>query len=421
MSPLVLGVLNTTPDSFSDGHRFTDIDVAVQRGVELTHLGADIIDVGGESTRPGADEVGAAEEQRRTIPVVRELAARRIDVSIDTIRASTAESAVLAGARYVNDVSGGLFDPAMHDTVARLTANIDGVHYIAGHWRGFPDPDHSRSEYDDVVTEVIRALDNAAKHAIDAGIPAENIILDPGLGFDKTAEQCWEVLRRIDELQALGYPVLIGASRKRMLADIAGEGSAPTDRDLATSVITALCARAGLWGVRVHDVAGSAQALAVERAWGRADALGARLTADPAPAPAAPVRAALGEHRDALTTISLTGLEVFAHHGVFDFERETGQPFIVDVAVRVDTSHTRDDIGATVHYGELAEAVASGVAKDPVDLIETVAERVAGIALEFHGVVEATVTVHKPEAPIEVPFADVSVTITRSARDGRGQ
>ena len=415
MQPLVLGVLNTTPDSFSDGDRYTDRDAAVRRGVELSELGAHIVDVGGESTRPGAHEVGAPEEQRRTIPVVRELAAQGIAVSIDTIRASTAEAAVLAGARYVNDVSGGVFDPAMVDTVARLSANIDGVGFILGHWRGFPDPNHTRSEYDDVVAEVTAALDARASAAINAGVPAENIIIDPGLGFDKTAEQCWQLLRHIDVFQALGYPVLIGASRKRMLAEIVGPAAPPAARDTATSVVTALSARAGVWGVRVHDVRGSAEALAIERAWGRVDPPAHRAE-PPAAVPAAPTHP-VGGSRRALTTIAVTGLEVFAHHGVFDFERADGQTFVVDVAVRIDAANLGDDLTGTVHYGDLAEAIVTGVASEPVDLIETVAERVAEIALSFTGVLDTTVTVHKPEAPINVPFADVTVTITRNAHE----
>lgn len=408
MSVRVLGILNATPDSFSDGNRFNTVAAAVDRAGELTRLGADIIDVGGESTRPGATEVGVAEEQRRVIPIIRELAAQDIVVSVDTIRAATAEAAVLAGARYVNDVSGGLYDPAMRDTVARLSANIDGVFYIIGHWRGIPDPNNAQSEYTDVVTDVAAALSQLVDDAIQAGIPAENIILDPGLGFDKTADQCWEILRRIDEIHALGYPVLIGASRKRMLADIVGPGAPLNDRDLATSVVSALCARAGAWGVRVHEVQGTAQALAVEAAWGSV----ARPSASARPVQSVPS----SNDGEGIATITLTGLEVFAHHGVYDFEREQGQRFVIDTTVTVDVSDAADDIGGTVHYGELAEAIVSGVAEHPVDLIETVAERVALIALSFRAVARTTVTVHKPEAPISVPFGDVSVTVTRERR-----
>lgn len=416
MSVRVLGIINATPDSFSDGNRFNAVEDAVARAEELTRLGAHVIDVGGESTRPGAVEVGTAEEQRRTIPIIRELSSRGITVSVDTIRAATAEAAVLAGARYVNDVSGGTYDSAMLDTVARLTANIDGVHYIVGHWRGIPDPGHGRSHYGDIVHEVATELTRLVRLASEAGIPESNIIVDPGLGFDKTPDQCWEILRRIDEIHALGYPILIGASRKRMLADIcastapATEGSEHFDvplatRDLATSVVSALCARAGVWGVRVHEVQGTVQALNVEAAWGSAPSKPAQGSPVPTKLPITPA--------NRYATITLTGLEVFAYHGVYEFERASGQQFIIDVSVQVDVAATADDIGATVHYGELAEAIGQGVAENPVDLIETVADRVANIALSYPAVTQTTVTVHKPEAPITVPFSDVSVTVTR--------
>lgn len=415
----VLGVLNATPDSFSDGNQFLGAEAAVARGLELVAQGAHIVDVGGESTRPGADAVSAAEEQRRVIPVVRELASRGVVVSIDTIKASTAEAAVLAGARIVNDVSGGHHDPAMADTVARLCANIDGVTYIVGHWRGIPDAHHERSSYADVVREVADGLAESAQRAIEAGVPAENIVIDPGLGFDKTTEQGWLLLRRIDELQALGFRVLVGVSRKRMLADIAGAEKPATERDLATSVVSALCARAGVWGVRVHDVPGTVQAIAVESAW-RGDAQAP--SADRGDANEQATRrsemqahaAVPARQQPTLTTIALTGLEVFAHHGVFDFERRDGQRFIIDASVRVDVNGARDDLSQTVHYGELAEAIVRAAETDPVDLIETLAERVLGVAFGFAGVHEATVTVHKPEAPITVPFGDVSVTMSRS-------
>src|SRR5690625_3004129 len=180
---IILGVLNLTPDSFSDGSTLQGVDDAVARAKRMVRAGASVIDVGGESTRPGATLVGAAEEQRRVLPVIRRLAAEGIPMSIDTINASTAEAAVLAGARTVNDVSGGLHDEHMLATVARLSANID-VNYIVGHWRGIPDPHHVRSEYGDVVTDVRDALAERTRDAIAVGIPRERIIIDPGLGFD---------------------------------------------------------------------------------------------------------------------------------------------------------------------------------------------------------------------------------------------
>jgi len=414
----VMGVLNVTPDSFSDGGRFIDADRAIERARELRARGADIIDVGGESTRPGAEPVTAAEECRRVIPVVRALAADGVHVSIDTIHAETAIAAIEAGARIVNDVSGATFDPRMLDAVAATrTPSGQPAAIVLGHWRGVPDPDHQRSDYDDVVVDVVNGLRAQAQAAIRAGIAADRIVLDPGLGFDKTGAQCWELLRRFPELAALGFPVLIGASRKRMLAEtLRGVpesardlGGLEHERDLATAVVSALAARAGAWGVRVHDVAGTVQALAVERAWGAGPDRGDAPTAD---RPRSVVSADRATDR-----ITLTGLEVFAHHGVFDFEREQGQTFIIDAEVRLDLRPAADGdaLGATVHYGELAEAIDAAVRRDPVDLIETVAERAAHVALGFSGVRSVRVTVHKPDAPIDLTFRDVSVTVERSS------
>ncbi|MFT4232460.1 MAG: dihydropteroate synthase [Leucobacter sp.] len=466
---LVMGVLNVTPDSFSDGGRFDTAGRAIGRGLELVAQGAAIIDVGGESTRPGAVPVSEAEELRRVLPVVEGLTARGVVVSIDTLHAATAEAAVEAGARYINDVSGGTYDPAMLRVAAR--ASRRGAGFIAGHWRGIPDPAHQRSDYDDVVAEVRDALAERAREAVAAGVDPAGIVLDPGLGFDKTGEQSWLLLARLDALTGLGYPVLVGASRKRMIADAldglpeaatqgrAREGGAH-ERDLATAVTSALAARAGVWGVRVHDVAGTVQALAIARAWGEAaSAAGsgvavprdagsgsagsiaagsgsAGFAEDPGPAGAAPIlsrsgrpiadpvsvaggSAASEDTAGARDRIALTGLEVFAHHGVFAFERERGQRFLVDVEAAVDlrAAAAGDELARTVHYGELADAVVAAVERDPVDLIETVAERVAGVALSFAGVRSATITVHKPHAPIDATFADVSVTVVRTAPD----
>lgn len=389
--PLIFGVLNTTPDSFSDGGEYLDPAQAIARAEQLVAAGADVVDVGGESTRPAATPVPRDEELARVLPVIRALTAAGITVSIDTIHAATAEAALAAGARFINDVSGGLHDPEML-AVAAAASSSNGSRLILGHWRGVPDPSHERSHYGDVVTEVRDALAERAAAAIAAGVAEQHIILDPGLGFDKTGAQCWEILRGLGELRELGYPVLIGASRKRMigevLADLPGAASGTHDRDEATAVVSALAARAGAWGVRVHDVARTAAAIAIERAW------------------AGPVRG---------DGITLTGLEVFAHHGVFDFERESGQRFLIDVEIAVDLRRAAagDELASTVHYGELADAIVAAVAADPVDLIETVAERVAQLALGFRGVSRARVTVHKPDAPIAAPFADVSVTVER--------
>lgn len=415
---LIMGVLNVTPDSFSDGGRYATAATAIGRGRALVAQGADIVDIGGESTRPGAAPVAVDEELRRILPVVRALAAEDIAVSVDTIHAETAAEAIASGARYINDVSGGTHDPEMLAVVARASRE-HGTRFIVGHWRGIPDPAQQRSDYDDVVAEVRDSLARQADAAISAGVDPSHVVIDPGLGFDKTSEQGWRLLASLEAIRALGYPVLIGASRKRMLAEALDrvpaaaqtEDPARSDRDahardLATAVVSALSARAGAWGVRVHDVAGSAQALEIERLWAAA-----RPEAVPAVRP--PVQA---ETRD---RIALTGLEVFAHHGVFAFERERGQRFLIDAEVAVDLSRAAagDELASTVHYGELAEALRDAVERDPVDLIETVAERLASVALGFPAVRSARITVHKPDAPIDATFADVSVTVVRTRRD----
>lgn len=415
----LMGVVNVTPDSFSDGGDFVSTETAIAHGHKLVSLGATIIDVGGESTRPGATPVPREEELTRVLPVIRALSDAGIRVSIDTLHAETAQAAVQAGAAFINDVSGALHDPDMLE-VAAQAARTANTGLIIGHWRGVPDPAHTRSHYADVVNEVREALAERAAAALAAGVPRELIVLDPGLGFDKTGEQGWEILRRLDEIRSLGYPVLVGISRKRMLADVLaqvpGAANAPHDRDLATAVATALSVGAGAWGVRVHDVHGSAQAIAVQRAWS-GDRSGETSPTVPESVPAsAPAQAAAAmEHAFPTDQISLTGLEVFAHHGVFDFERERGQRFIVDIGVAVDLSAASadDDLARTVHYGELAEAVVAAVSRDPVDLIETVAERVAAVALGFPAVARVVATIHKPDAPIDTVFRDVSVTVVR--------
>lgn len=410
----VMGVLNVTPDSFSDGGKYVDVDTAVRRGEQLMTQGATFVDVGGESTRPGADPVTEAEEAARVLPVIRALVERGIPVSVDTIHASTAEAAAEAGAAYINDVSGGTHDPRMFH-VAALASQGHGTRFIIGHWRGIPDLSHHRSEYTNVVAEVRDALAALAAKAIRAGVDPAHIIIDPGLGFDKTDAQCWQLLAHLPEVAATGYPVLVGASRKRMLGEMLGglpgavtahiDACETHERDLATSVVSAFAARAGAWGVRVHDVAGTTQALAVEAAW-HAAGLSAGTVREGEPVAVAP---------GARDRITLTGLEVFAHHGVFDFERENGQKFLIDaeVSVNLHAAAAGDALGQTVHYGELADAIVAAVKRDPVDLIETVAERIAAVALGFPGVREARITVNKPDAPIEHPFENVSVTVVR--------
>ena len=261
----VMGVLNVTPDSFSDGGRYLHLDDALTHGVEMWTDGADLVDVGGESTRPGADRVEPDVEIARIQPVIKDLSAAGVAVSVDTTRAKVAEAALSAGAVIVNDVSGGLADPDM----ARVVAEA-GVPWILMHWRGYSKDMDSLATYDDVVTDVRTELTARVDAALSAGVSAEALVLDPGLGFAKKADHNWALLRRLDALLDLGFPVLVGASRKRflgtLLADKEGVPRPPDGREEATAAISALVASAGAWGVRVHDVRRSLDAVKVAEA-----------------------------------------------------------------------------------------------------------------------------------------------------------
>jgi dihydropteroate synthase len=265
--PVVMGILNVTPDSFSDGGRYPDAEAAVQHGIDLYLAGADIVDIGGESTRPGAERIDAATEAARVVPVITGLAAARVPMSIDTTRAAVAVAALAAGASVINDVSGGLADPAMAGVAADA-----GCPWILMHWRG-----HSRdmldlAVYSDVVAEVRAELLQRVDAAIAAGVDPAQIILDPGLGFAKKAEHNWALTAHLDVLIELGFPVLFAASRKtylgRLLATETGEPRPVGQREAATLATSVLAAAAGAWGVRVHDVRATADALAVWRATG---------------------------------------------------------------------------------------------------------------------------------------------------------
>ncbi len=242
---LVMGILNVTPDSFADGGKHFTFEHAVQRGLQMIEEGVDIIDIGGESTRPGAERVSAEEEERRVIPVIKALVGKGADISIATMRASTARLAVEAGAVIVNDVSGGAADPDMFATVADLNCK-----YTLMHWRGHSKEMNSLAQYDDVVKEVIQEVTLQLDKALAAGIKRENIVLDPGLGFAKDAEHNWEILNRLEEFTALGYPVLIGHSRKRFIG-----GDTPDEREAGTLKISESLVGKGIWAVRVHSVA----------------------------------------------------------------------------------------------------------------------------------------------------------------------
>lgn len=260
-----MGVVNVTPDSFSDGGLWLDPAAAVAHGLRLVADGADLVDVGGESTRPGADRVTLDEELRRVLPVVGELAAAGVAVSVDTMRARVAEAALAAGACLVNDVSGGLADPDMAGVVAAA-----GVPFVVMHWRGHSAVMDSLAEYQDVVADVRRELADRLAALVGAGIAEEQLVVDPGLGFAKTAAHNWELLAGLDDLTGLGRPVLLGASRKRFLGSLlAGPDGTPVptgERDAATAATTVVAATAGVWCVRVHDVKASADAVRVAAA-----------------------------------------------------------------------------------------------------------------------------------------------------------
>ena len=257
-----MGIVNVTPDSFSDGGHWAEPEAAAAHGRDLIAAGADFVDVGGESTRPGAQRVDAETERNRVIPVVKELSSAGIPVSIDTMRATTAAAAISAGACIVNDVSGGLADPEMLPAIAETSAA-----YIAMHWRAHSDEMNLWAHYSaDVVGDVCDELTERTNAAQSAGIDANRIVIDPGLGFAKESAHNWALIREISRLRQLGYPVLIGASRKRFLGELLADGTQPrpmSQRDAATDAISALAAAAGAWAVRVHDVRGSADAVRV--------------------------------------------------------------------------------------------------------------------------------------------------------------
>jgi len=258
---LVMGVLNVTPDSFSDGGKFADTQHAIAQGMRLNSTGADIIDVGGESTRPGASRVSIQEELDRVIPVVAGLAELGITVSVDTMRAGVAREATMAGAKIINDVSGGKSDPDMLATMAELA-----IPFILMHWRGPSDEMTTLATYQDVVEDVCAELETQVTRAIESGIKRENIVLDPGLGFAKTVEQNWPILQNLEALQSLGFPLLVGASRKKFLGELLADenGARGVDeREAATTALTTMLALRRVWAVRVHNTQDAFDAVTV--------------------------------------------------------------------------------------------------------------------------------------------------------------
>jgi len=383
-APVIMGILNVTPDSFSDGGQFDSVQSAVDAATAMVAHGANIIDIGGESTRPGAERISLETELERVIPVIERLSAQGTYVSIDTMRSEVAADAISAGARMVNDVSSGLADPDMFNVVARL-----GVPIVLMHWRGPSKTMQENIHYKNALVEVCAELQDRTKAALNAGIHRGNIILDPGIGFGKEAEHNWELLQNIDALLAIGYPVLVGVSRKRflgaLLTDTEGSPRDVSSRDVASAAVSAHLLQHGAWGVRVHDVQATS------------DAYKALCAINPDPA---------------VDSIELLGLREFGHHGVLEHERINGQYFSVDATLGLSISHAAhtDDLADTVNYAEVADSIRARIAGEPVDLIEKLAELIATDCLAFPQVVFAKIRIHKPDAPIEGEFDDVIVT-----------
>ncbi len=398
----VMGILNVTPDSFSDGGRYLDTVAAIEHGLALVADGADIIDVGGESTRPGAARVDAQVELDRVLPVVAALSEQGITVSVDTMRASVAAAALAAGAGVINDVSGGLADPGM----ARVVADA-GCRWVLMHWRGDSEHMQQHAHYIDVRTEVRTELAERVSAAREAGVSAEQLIVDPGLGFAKTAEHNWQLLGDLGALRELGLPLLVGASRKAFLGALLAENNGvtrpATQRDAATTAISVLAALAGAWAVRVHDVRSTVDALAVLRAAGGSERK----------SNAANMVNPTGLGNAQRGVITLHGLRAYGYHGVHPSERERGQEFVVDAELEceIGAAARSDDLADTVSYADLADQLMAVLVGEPVRLLETLAQRLVTVCLADPRVLAAQITIHKPSAPLPHEFTDVTVTL----------
>ena len=264
MTTLVMGILNVTPDSFADGGRHFSHADAIKRAEEMIEEGVDIIDVGGESTRPGTARVGEDEELRRVIPVITEIVKLGAAVSVDTMRSTVAKEAIKAGVRYVNDVSGGLADPKMSSVIAGNSQ----IQYVAMHWRAHSKEMAGFAQYKDVVSDVRRELATRTEVLVTEGVDPDQIIIDPGLGFAKEPDHNWSLLRDLDRIALLGFPLLVGASRKRFLGELL-DGASADERDFASVAVTTMLAREGIWGVRTHSVKPHKDAIKVVARWWR--------------------------------------------------------------------------------------------------------------------------------------------------------
>lgn len=378
----VIGILNVTPDSFSDGGRHGGVADAVAAGRALAEAGARIVDVGGESTRPGAAPVGADEERRRVLPVIEALAGPDGPViSVDTRRAEVARDALAAGAHMVNDVAG------LRDAAMRRVCGEAGVPVIVMHMQGEPRTMQDDPRYEDVVAEVEAFLHERAGEAEAEGVPS--VVVDPGIGFGKTVPHNLALLRALPRLVALGRPVLVGASRKGVVGALGSE-PAPERRDPGSIALHLDAARRGAALVRVHDVAGHVQALRVQEAL--LDHAGGAAARD---------------------RIVLSGMAFHGYHGVFEEEARFGARFEVDVELRTELP-ARDELSRTVDYARVYELVAERVTGRRYRLIEALANSIAQAILAAEArVAEVTVRVHKPHAPLPGVVRDVAIEVVR--------
>lgn len=415
----VMGIVNVTPDSFSDGGKWASASAAIAHAHELAAQGATILDIGGESTRPGATPLAPAEEWERIEPVVRALAGEGFTLSIDTYHSETAQRAVDAGAKIINDVTGGLADPRMFEVVGRL-----GVPYILQHMRGTPDTMSSLAEYNDVAAEVFAELEARCALAIQAGVSPSNIILDPGFGFAKNGVQNWQLAVACRQLnEDSPYAWMVGVSRKRFLAEFAEDAPG---RDDATAALSMFFALEGAWAVRVHSVPASAAAVKVaqrlkEQSYvASADrTVGTEVGAVPqsnvilnkSTSPCAHAHnhscAAMGSN-----TVHICGVRVRAAHGVRPAEYANPQDFFTDVSVELATPASNDDLATTISYSEVAGDIQAAFASGHRGLIETLAEDIATRVLD-RGALRVAVHIHKPHAPVRAEFSDVGVSIVR--------
>ncbi|MCO8190600.1 dihydropteroate synthase [Tropheryma whipplei] len=433
--PNVMGILNITDDSFSDGGLFLDPSAAITQGRKLFAEGASIIDVGGESTRPGAERISVEEEKKRVLPVVRELLSEGIHVSLDTMNADTAKEGLSMGVAIINDVSAGKADPDMLRVIADA-----GCKYIAMHWRGHSMFMDSLAHYDDVVSDVLRELKFDIERITAAGVKSDQIILDPGFGFSKTSDHNWQLFRNLDCFVKLGFPVLIGLSRKRFLSRVfKGHDFSPKDsknvggldnreilaRDLPSGILSAIAITRGAWGVRVHDVASAHTALrtlqlaqygSVYQAHKRAantgidTAIPGQGNTDDTTASSnhtnnsetgASLKSGVSQVRNMIAppVIKIRSLRVYAYHGVYRSERDYGQQFIIDADIQLK-HFPEDKIDSTLDYDSLTGKFVQYATASSVNLIETLADHLAKIAVLDPMVEWVSLSITKPNPPL---------------------